>query len=63
MVEVGILEDDQNCRDFMINVFVVSLNEEDFGIIIDFFYGFQDLENKLIKILLELGKIFLDDLF
>lgn len=60
-VEEGSLEDDQNRRDFTINALAVSLNEEDFGMIIDPFGGLQHLEEKLIKTPLEPGKTFSDD--
>lgn len=60
-VEEGSLEDDQNRRDFTINALAVSLNEEDFGMIIDPFEGLQHLEEKLIKTPLEPGKTFSDD--
>jgi poly(A) polymerase len=61
VVEEGSLEDDQNRRDFTINALAVSLNEEDFGTIIDPFDGFQHLEDKIIKTPLEPGKTFSDD--
>jgi poly(A) polymerase len=60
-VEEGSLEDDQNRRDFTINALAVSLNEADFGNIIDSFGGLKHLEQKIIKTPLEPGRTFSDD--
>ncbi|MDF1696396.1 MAG: HD domain-containing protein [Saprospiraceae bacterium] len=60
-VENGTLEDDQNRRDFTINALAVSLNEENFGEIIDPFHGLKHLELKKLKTPLDPGKTFSDD--
>ena len=48
-VSEGTLEDDQNRRDFTINALALSLNEENFGELVDPFEGMKDLQNQLIK--------------
>jgi len=48
-VTEGTLQDDQNRRDFTINALALSLNDENFGELLDPFNGISDLRNKIIK--------------
>ncbi|WP_288955091.1 HD domain-containing protein [uncultured Polaribacter sp.] len=48
-VSSGSLQDDQNRRDLTINALALSLNENNFGELLDPFNGISDLENKIIK--------------
>ena len=61
VVENGTLEDDQNRRDFTINALALSLNEKNFGDLIDPFDGLQALESKTIKTPLNPDITFSDD--
>lgn len=60
-VTSGTLEDDQNRRDFTINAMAISLNEADFGALIDPFDGMLDLQDKIIRTPLTPAQTFSDD--
>lgn len=61
IVEEGSLEDDQRRRDFTINALSYSLNEQNFGELIDPFDGLKDLKAGLIRTPIDAAQTFSDD--
>ncbi|MDO4763589.1 MAG: HD domain-containing protein [Flavobacteriaceae bacterium] len=60
-VEEGSLEDDQKRRDFTINALAISLNQDNFGELIDPFNGVKDLEKGILRTPLEPLQTYSDD--
>ncbi|WP_183163677.1 CBS domain-containing protein [Alteribacter keqinensis] len=58
-VELSNIKEDLYRRDFTINALAMSLSSGDFGTLLDFFHGYEDIRNGQIRVLYNLS--FLED--
>lgn len=61
LVEDGNIEEDISRRDFTINCMAISLNEADFGELLDLYHGKVDIANRCLKTPLDADITYSDD--